>query len=89
MATVEGKPLEEQMTTDDKVNFDARFQPLMEAFSKHCDELQVPLAVAIILDPKIQETPLVYLRGHEYDVATLMAEIMRSLKDKLYNRLVT
>ncbi len=66
--------------------FDQRFAALTDGFGAACEQAGVNTAVAIALHPDEQH-PIVFIRGHEYDVAALLATILRRLKVDLYTRL--
>jgi len=89
------KSLEDQQNSDDhnskivpKVGlaedlqsiFDQRFQIFMDQFGEICEKENVPISIAIVIDPKIQDQPLVFTRGGTYEVATVMAHVLRNMK---------
>jgi len=55
----------------------------MDGFCTSCDKEEVPTAVAIVEDPKMQGQPLIATRGRPYDVAVLLAKVLRQLKTQL------
>jgi len=68
---------------DTQVIFDERFALFMDPFGTTCDNERVPVAVAIVLDPKIRQGPLVMTRGHKYEVARVLAQLLRRIKAEI------
>jgi len=66
--------------------FDERFESLTNGFGKACEEHKVPVAIAIAIHPE-ESHPIVFARGHQYDVASLLASILRGLKQELMSGL--
>ena len=66
--------------------FDERFDALTNGFGKACEEHNVPVAIAIAIHPK-EDHPIVFARGHQYDVASLLASVLRGLKQELISGL--
>lgn len=66
--------------------FDERFEALMNGFGEACEKQGVPIAIAIAIHPQ-EEHPMVFLRGHQYDVATLLASVLRGLRQELMSGL--
>jgi hypothetical protein len=65
------------------VNFDDRYELLIGQFRQACEAENVPLAVAIVVDPKIKQGPIVFTHGHRYDVAKLLTSLLRQLKNTI------
>ena len=59
--------------------FDERFQSLTNGFGEACEANNVNLAFAIAIHPD-EDNPIVFWRGHKYDVATLLAYILGNFK---------
>jgi len=82
--TEQSKPSEDHPErargADTQVIFDERFALFMDQFGGLCDREMVPVAVAVVCDPKISQGPLVMTRGHTYDVARVLAQLLRRLK---------
>ncbi len=62
--------------------FDARFATLTDGFGKACEQEKVDTAICIAIHPD-QDEPIIFIRGHEYDVAALLASVSRHLNRKL------
>lgn len=58
----------------------------MDNFGKACDDNKACIAFAAVIDPN-QTDPMVFIRGHTYDVAKLLAMILRSMKNDLLSEL--
>lgn len=63
-------------------SFDARFTALTDGFGQACEQEGVELAVAIAIHPN-EEHPIIFIRGHEYDAATIIASLLRNLTRRL------
>jgi hypothetical protein len=82
----------DQETSENKTNgepldhrrdiFDERFSIVMDGFGQVCEQNHINTAIAIALHPD-EELPLVFVRGHEYDIAVLLTRVLRKLKEKL------
>ncbi len=68
--------------------FDERFQALTDGFGKACAEHNIPIAIAIAVHPG-EKHPIVFVRGHQYDVAAVLANVLRRLKQELLEDLIT
>lgn len=62
--------------------FDARFANLTDGFGQACEQEGVQTAIAIAIHPG-EKHPIVFLRGHEYDVTVLLSAIQRQLTRSL------
>lgn len=62
--------------------FDERFQALTNGFGEACEQQNITTAFAIAIHPE-EEHPLIFARGHRYDVAALIAGFLRQLKAQL------
>lgn len=69
--------------------FDQRFQIFMDQFGEICEKEDVPISIAIVVDPKIQDQPLVFTRGGTYETATVMAHVLRNMKQMINDELNT
>jgi hypothetical protein len=69
--------------------FDQRFQIFMDQFGEICEKEDVPISIAIVVDPQIQDQPLVFTRGGTYEAATVMAHVLRNMKQMISNELDT
>jgi len=69
--------------------FDERFQLFMNQFGEICENENAPIAVAIVIDPKIEDQPLIFTRGGTYETASLMAHVLRNMKQMINNELNT
>jgi phosphopantothenate synthetase len=78
--------LQTASTTTDSSIFDEQFDRLMGDFSKACDKEQVKVAVAIAMHPD-HDSPIILTRGHDYNVAMLLAQLLRELKYRLNKEL--
>lgn len=59
--------------------FDALFAEVMNGFGASCEQQAIPTAIAIAVHPEHKQ-PLIFIRGHHYDVAVLLAQLLRDLK---------
>lgn len=66
--------------------FDERFATLTDGFGQACEQNNVKLAIAIAMHPD-ETQPMVFIKGHQFDVAALMARILKILKEDLYSAL--
>lgn len=62
--------------------FDARFAKLTDGFGQACEHEQVDLAIAIAIHPE-EKHPIVFIKGHEYDIAKLLANLLREITRNL------
>jgi hypothetical protein len=69
--------------------FDERFQLFMNQFGEICENEDVPIAVAIVIDPKIENQPLIFTRGGTYETASLTAHVLRNMKQMINSELNT
>lgn len=72
---------------DARVEFEQRFDFFMTQFRTVCESADVPLAIAIVVDPKNPTTPFVYSHGPTYDQALILSKILRELKNKIFKEL--
>jgi len=63
--------------------FEERFELFMSQLSERVEQENVPVALAIVVDPKYPATPMVYKAGHIYDQARLAAHILRMLRQQM------
>lgn len=68
--------------------FDELFQALMGGFGQACEEQGVEMAMAIARHPQVKE-PIVFYRGHIVDAAALTADVLRQIKQQIYEQLNT
>lgn len=68
--------------------FEERYSNLTNEFAEACEREGVDIAVAIAAHPE-EEFPIVFIRGHKYDVASIMAYVMRSIKSNINEELNT
>jgi hypothetical protein len=66
--------------------FEQRFNALMNGFGEACESNKIDISIAIAIHPQ-EEKPLVFIRGDEYDVARLMAVVLRQLKHQVLREL--
>lgn len=71
---------------DHKSIFDAQFAKTMDAFGEACKEQGVSTAVAIAIHPD-HNMPMIFVKGHEYDIAVLLARVLRNMKGKMFSDL--
>lgn len=62
--------------------FDERFNILTNEFGKACESEGVQLAVAVAIHPE-EDIPIIYAKGHPYDVAVLLSKVLSKLKSDL------
>lgn len=81
------KPSNDQHETQsDQGIFAERFDVLMNGFGQACEQNEVAISIAIAIHPK-EEQPMVFIRGHHYDAAKLIAFVLRKLKIDLLQEL--
>jgi hypothetical protein len=68
--------------------FDDVFQALMGGFGQACEDQEVEIALAVAKHPNIKE-PIVFYRGHIVDAASLAADVLRQIKQQIYEQLNT
>ena len=66
--------------------FAERFESLTNGFGEACEKHSVPIAIAIAIHPQ-EELPIIFIRGHQYDVASLLASVLRSMRRDLMSEL--
>lgn len=84
--------IENQNTDESKNEVDAREMHQKRAdhflrdLSNKCDEAGVKTAYAVVIDPECAE-PLIFMKGHTYNVAKVMVDITRLMRDKINDEL--
>ncbi len=73
-------------TAPDQGIFDANFSAIMDPFGQACEQQGVTLALAIAL-PKDGTKPVVFVRGHPFDVTALAVKVIKNLQDQLMQAL--
>jgi len=68
--------------------FDEQFQALMNGFGEACEKQNIEVAIAIAKHPD-REEPIVFFRGHLVDAAALAANVLRQIKQQLFDNLRT
>ena len=66
--------------------FDTRFSEVMDGFGATCERYNIETSIAIAVHPN-ESRPLILLRGHHYDLAALLAKILRQLKGEMAKEL--
>ncbi len=69
--------------------FDERFRLFIDEFGDTCERENVKTAMAIVVDPKLSNQPIVFLRGNEYEIAQLLASMLRKLQQEIMNKIAT
>lgn len=78
-----------EMTNEQKqAIFDERFNELTNGFGEACEKHGIKTAIAIAIHPQ-EEQPIVFVRGHHYDVGVVLAAILRNIKEELISGLDT
>jgi len=67
--------------------FDERFAVFTDAFGATCEQEHVRTAIAIVSDPKLPREPIVFMRGNEYDVAKLLAALLRRINQDILRKI--
>lgn len=70
----------------DKNIFEAKFELYMDNFGKVCSANNIEIAFALVVDPS-QTDPIVFTRGHIYDITKTLAQIVRYLKQQINEEL--
>jgi hypothetical protein len=68
--------------------FDALFEELTNGFGEACEKHDINTAIIIARHPDYNH-PIVFARGHQYDVSALVAGVLRGLKAEIANQLRT
>lgn len=63
--------------------FEERFDLFMGQLSERAEEEHVPVAIAMVVDPKYPATPMIFKTGHIYDQARLLANVLRVLRKEM------
>jgi hypothetical protein len=63
-------------------SFDARFAKLTNGFGQACEQEGVEIAIAIAIHPE-EKHPIIFMRGHQYDVGVLLADVLRQFSRRL------
>lgn len=71
-----------------QATFEAKFHLLTDGFGQACENEGVELAIAIAIHPE-HDQPIILLRGHQYDVTSLLATVLKKFKQDLLNELNT
>ncbi len=66
--------------------FDKRFDAVMGIFGQACEREGIDVAFAVAIHPQ-DDKPIVFLRGHTYDAASLAAKVVRRLQHQLMTEL--
>ena len=66
----------------DQSIFESQFHALTDGFGKACEEHKVQLALAIAIYPD-QPKPIIFAKGHNYDLAVLLTKMLNSMKANL------
>lgn len=66
--------------------FDARFAKLTDGFGQACEQEDVALAIAIAIHPE-EKHPIIFIKGHEYDIAKLLTSLLKEMTRNLINGL--
>jgi hypothetical protein len=66
--------------------FDERFHAIMDPFGQACEQHQMDVAIAIAMHADDTQ-PIVFVRGHEFDAASLMGKVLRRIQDHLMREL--
>lgn len=64
--------------------FETRYNLFWGELEKSCELEKIDCAFGFVLDSeKFPNTPLMFMRGHKYDVASILATILKRLKAEL------
>ena len=69
--------------------FEERFELFMGQLSDRIEKENVPVAIAIVVDPKYPASPMVFKTGHIFDQARLLANTLRVIKQQIDEELST
>ena len=69
--------------------FEERFELFMSQLSERVETENVPVAIAIVVDPKYPASPMVFKSGHIFDQARLLANTLRVIKQQIDKELST
>lgn len=73
---------ESSLNESDQSIFESQFHALTDGFGKACEAHKVELAFAIAVHPD-NPTPIVFAKGHTYDVAVLVTKILNNIKSQM------
>ena len=62
--------------------FESHFHALTDGFGRACEESKVELSFAVAIHPELN-TPIVFAKGHNYDIAVLLTKVLNSMKAEL------
>ena len=80
---------EDTKSTDaDNARFEQLFESLTKDFGKACEDNKVNTAIAIAIHNDSKH-PIVFTRGHKYDIAHILARILKTLKAEIAEELNT
>jgi hypothetical protein len=66
--------------------YEQRFNLLTDGFGEKCELENVNTAIAIAIHP-LEERPIVFARGHKYDIAKLLALLLKGLRAEMMEEL--
>ncbi len=72
----------------DNQRFEQLFDELTNGFGEACERQSVSTALAIAIHPN-EKHPIIFMRGHKYDVAIILAKVLKSLKAEMQEELNT
>lgn len=71
---------------EDQSIFELQFHALTDGFGEACEKHKVGLAFAIAMHPD-QSNPIIFAKGHNYDIAVLLTKVLNSMKASLLSDL--
>ncbi len=71
---------ESQAIFDDKSK---KFEKLMTPFGEACESNGIQSAFAFAVDPANPAEPIIFMRGQQYEVAAILARVLRQLRNDI------
>jgi len=70
----------------DETIFESQFHALTDGFGQACEENKVDIAFAFAMHPD-NDKPIIFAKGHRYDVAVWLNKILNSIKSQIADEL--
>lgn len=72
----------------DTAKFEQLFGEMTNDFGAACEKNNVQTAIAVAIHPGSKH-PIVFTRGHKYDIAIILAKILKTIKGEMAEELNT
>jgi|SoiMethySBSTD1v2_1073268.scaffolds.fasta_scaffold5772900_1 hypothetical protein len=64
---------------DEQGMFAEHFNIVMDDFGKACEQNKIDTSIAIAIHPE-HDHPMVFCKGHKYDVTVLLTKVLKQLR---------